>query len=65
MTTSRYPDNRDLDALPFGKYRGVPIDQVPTDYLLWAIENFDAQRSPDVVELVEAEYARRERQGLA
>lgn len=21
--------------IPFGKYRGTPIDQVPDDYLLW------------------------------
>lgn len=21
--------------IPFGKYRGIPIEQIPDDYLLW------------------------------
>ncbi len=37
--------------MSYGKYKGQPIDQVPTSYLLWVIENverdgdvFDASR---------------------
>lgn len=25
----------DADALPFGKHKGRPLREVPTDYLLW------------------------------
>jgi hypothetical protein len=25
----------DLDPMPFGKYRGTPLQDVPADYLFW------------------------------
>lgn len=28
--------------MPWGKYKGNPIDQVPIDYLQWALQNMDA-----------------------
>lgn len=34
------------DPMPWGKYKGIPIDQVPRDYLVWALKNMDACR-PD------------------
>lgn len=32
--------------MPWGKHKGIPIDQVPRDYLVWALKNMDACR-PD------------------
>lgn len=55
----------ELDAMPFGKWRDVPIEDVPTDYLRWCIDTFDSAEKPDVYELVEAEYIRRKRRGDA
>jgi hypothetical protein len=31
-------------VLPFGKHRGCRLDEVPADYLLWVLDNFDALR---------------------
>lgn len=30
--------------MPWGKHKGVPINRVPRDYLVWAINNADAMR---------------------
>jgi hypothetical protein len=27
--------------IPFGKHKGIPIDEVPGDYLVWALKNMD------------------------
>lgn len=37
MTTKdkRYPAFGDLDKMPFGKYKGEPLQDVPASYLLW------------------------------
>lgn len=29
------------DPMPFGKHKGIPINEVPGDYLAWAIKNMD------------------------
>lgn len=29
------------EPIPFGKHKGIPIDQVPRDYLGWALRNMD------------------------
>ena len=34
------------DAMPWGKHKGIPINQCPRDYLVWALRNMDACR-PD------------------
>jgi hypothetical protein len=31
-------------VLPFGKHRGCRLDEVPADYLLWVLDNFDCLR---------------------
>lgn len=55
--------NRELDAMPFGKYKNVPIEDVPFEYLEWCINNLDSSEKPDVYELVENEYIRRKTRG--
>lgn len=30
---------RDVIRLSFGKYKGRPVENVPKDYLLWAVEH--------------------------
>lgn len=35
----------------FGKYRGLPMSEVPTDYLLWVVDN--VERSGDVFDASE------------
>ena len=27
--------------MPFGKYKGLPLADIPTDYLVWVLENCD------------------------
>jgi hypothetical protein len=29
-------------VLPFGMHRGSRLDEIPADYLLWVLDNFDA-----------------------
>jgi hypothetical protein len=43
--SSRGPIEAD-DPIPWGKYKGIPIEQVPRDYLVWSLKNMDACR-PD------------------
>jgi hypothetical protein len=33
------------DPMPFGKHKGIPIDQVPPDYLCWALKHADITNS--------------------
>lgn len=37
MTTAdkRYPARTDTDPMPFGKYKGEPMQDVPASYLAW------------------------------
>ena len=33
--------NLDPMRMPFGKHRGEPVEDLPTDYLEWCLENLD------------------------
>jgi hypothetical protein len=57
-------ENQEPDCLWFGKYKNVPIDDVPTDYLIWAVDNWEGERST-AYELVENELIKRKQRGLA
>ena len=46
LTKSRPRHIHATDPMPWGKHKGIPIDQVPRDYLVWALKNMDACR-PD------------------
>ena len=36
--------------MPYGKYKGRPMEDVPADYLIWLVDNQRA--SPEVIEYV-------------
>ena len=43
---------------PWGKYRGIYLKDVPTDYLKWCILNYTGERG--LLEVVKDELLRRE-----
>ena len=40
----------DADPMPYGKYKGRPMEDVPADYLMWLIDNNRA--SPEVKDYI-------------
>lgn len=38
----KYPTYRDLDTMPFGKYKGELLQDVPVSYLHWWYHETDA-----------------------
>ncbi len=44
--------------MPFDKHRGVPVSEVPADYLVWCLENMDSLR-PHMRTVILAELRRR------
>ncbi len=44
--------------IPFGKYTGLEIEEIPSSYLKWLAENCD---DDEIVEEAETEYEWRER----
>ena len=38
------PDPYSTFIMPFGKYRGKKLKDVPVDYLVWILDNFDGLR---------------------
>ena len=49
-----------IPKMPWGKHRGVPLDQIDSDYLYWILNEAEATR-PGLRADVEAELARRRR----
>jgi hypothetical protein len=44
----------ETDSIPFGKYAGTPLGEVPAGYLLWLFEQPWLQTSwPDLYEYIE------------
>ena len=41
----------DESPMPYGKYKGRPMEDVPADYLIWLVDNQRA--SPEVMSYVE------------
>lgn len=57
--TTRFLDEVNVGAeevMGFGKYKGTPMSQVPTNYLEWCIENLSF---PDTVQMMKEELERR------
>jgi hypothetical protein len=58
-------DDRAL-VWPFGKHKGTRVEDVPTDYLEWALRETDiADRYPDVAEEADAQIRMRAGEGRA
>ncbi len=51
------PQGRPIIAMPFGRYKGCSIKDLPRDYLNWMLENVELRGS--LLKALEAEYERR------
>lgn len=50
--TTQYTDQ---EPMPFGEYRGIPLENVPASYLLWLADALrQTGRCPDLVVYVNA-----------
>jgi uncharacterized protein (DUF3820 family) len=49
--------------MPFGKHKGEKLEDVPTDYLEWALENCDLR--PTLQAEMEAQLALKRGEGVA
>ena len=49
-------------VIPFGKYRGQPLEDVPTDYLEWCLREMDLR--PALAEEMEAQIRMRAGEGV-
>jgi len=49
--------------MPFGKHRGEPIEDLPTDYIEWLLENCETLR-PSLQEELEAQLVGRQGGGI-
>ena len=52
-----------LLRMPFGKYRGEPIEDLPSDYIEWALRELDSLR-PAIKEEMEAQLTMRGGHGV-
>jgi len=52
-----------ITHMPFGKFKGKPIHEIPSSYLLWAAENFreDSDFHRRVVKACDEEWQYREK----
>ncbi len=48
----------DIAIMPFGKYKGKPVVDIPSDYLLWAAEHLDQE---DICKACDVEWQFREK----
>jgi uncharacterized protein (DUF3820 family) len=49
--------------MPFGKYKGEPVEDIPADYLEWALENCDLRPALQVE--MEAQLAMKRGEGAS
>ena len=47
--------------IPFGKYKGRTLDEIPSDYLRWVLNDIDENQYPGLFEEIEEELAIRDR----
>jgi uncharacterized protein (DUF3820 family) len=48
--------------MPFGKYKGVALEDMPTDYLEWCLREMNLR--PDLAEEMEAQIRMRAGEGV-
>lgn len=53
-----------MDTMPFGKYRGAEIEDVPTEYLEWCEEKFDETERAELLKAIQTELGYRRKHGL-
>jgi hypothetical protein len=58
-----YHTTASLLKMPFGKYRGEPIEDLPSDYIEWALANLDSLRTA-IKEEMEAQLTMRGGHGV-
>lgn len=49
--------------MPFGKYTGTPVADLPTNYILWMMDeiNWDDEKWPGLQAAVEGEWEKRKK----
>ncbi len=47
----------DDTAMPFGKHKGTPLDDIPTTYLHWLYHNGEGCQNPVIVAYIEKHWA--------
>ena len=47
--------------MPFGKFKGKDIEEIPSSYLKWIAENIDEKKNGDLVFEADKEYQWREK----
>ena len=58
-----YHSTASLLRMPFGKHRGEPIEDLPSDYIEWSLANLDSLR-PAIKEEMEAQLTMRGGRGV-
>lgn len=53
-----------LDRMPFGKHKGARLEDVPTDYIQWALEEWDWKDRQALMHELEAQLAMRRGEGV-
>jgi hypothetical protein len=38
--------------MPFGKHKGIPLEEIPDDYLLWVLDNVPLDNRPSLCEAI-------------
>lgn len=51
--------NEERLRMPFGKYKAEYIDEIPTDYIIWCLENIENLRPELMKEMQNTLKARR------
>ncbi len=51
--------------MPFGKHKGERLEDVPSDYLQWALEEWDWKDRQSLMEEMQAQLAMRRGEGVS
>lgn len=52
-------------AMPFGKHKGTALEDLPSDYLQWCLENLDDQRNASLLEEMDNQLRMRAGEGVS
>lgn len=51
--------------MPFGKYKGQALEDLPGDYLTWCLENLDDARNGPLLEEMQNQLALKRGEGVS